>query len=132
MSIVIGCVEKLSQNGVSVNTSLSQAPFFPVQNPNQTVQMDALLKGELVLVNGCLRVDNYLLVWPYVFSISSTDGEVIQIIDNTGKPFARVGDKVNLGGGEMSSEFIAQYSAELPNARCSGPYWIVSKWNQYR
>ena len=88
--------------------------------------MLALLKGQLVLVNGCLRVDNYLLVWPHGFSIS-TDGEVIQIIDNTGKPIVRVGDQVKLGGGERPSEFVAQYSAALPSNRCSGPYWIVGE-----
>lgn len=127
MSILIsGCVEKTQQNDKSVNTSTS-TPFFPVQkDPNPASQMTALLKGELVLLNGCLRVDNYLLVWPHGFS-TSTDDKVIRIIDNTGKPIARVGDKVKLGGGggEMPDELIAQYSAELPSNRCSGPYWIV-------
>ncbi len=86
------------------------------------------LRVDVTLVNGCLRVDNYLLVWPYGFSIS-TDGEVIQIIDNTGKPIAHVGDKVKLGGGggEMPSEIVAKYSAEFPSDRCSGPYWIVGE-----
>ncbi len=74
------------------------------------------MTNELVLENGCLRVDNYLLVWPHGFSIS-IDGEVIQIIDNTGKPIARVGDKIKLsgGGGEMPREIIANYSTELPS-----------------
>jgi len=63
ISIVIsGCVEKPLQNGDSVNTSTS-TPFFPVQkDPNPTTQMTALLEGELVIVNGCFYVDNYLLV----------------------------------------------------------------------
>jgi hypothetical protein len=67
-------------------------------------------------------------VWPHGFSIS-TDDEVIQIIDDTDKTIARVGDKVKLGGGggEMHSEIIANYSAELPSDRCSGPYWIVEE-----
>ncbi len=127
MSILIsGCVEKIQQNEKSVNTSTS-APFFPVQkNPNPTVQMAALLEGELALVNGCLRVDNDLPVWPHGFSIS-TDSEVIQIIDNTGKLIAHVGDKVRLGGGEIPGEFVANYSTELPSDRCSGPYWIVGE-----
>ncbi len=129
MSILIsGCVEKPPQNGDSVNTSTS-TPFFPVRkDPNPGYQMTALLEGELVIVNGCFRVDNYLLVWPHGFSIS-TDDEVIQIIDDTDKTIARVGDQVKLGGGggEMHSEIIANYSAELPSDRCSGPYWIVEE-----
>ncbi len=125
--LVIGCVEKPSQNGVSVNTSLSPAPFFPVQkNDSNGLFMDALLEGELVLESGCLRAGGYLLVWPHGFSLSTKDG-VIQIIDATGKPVARVGDKLKVGGGEMPSEIIAKYSVELPSARCSGPYWIVGE-----
>ncbi|MGP8323803.1 MAG: hypothetical protein ACT6FG_07395 [Methanosarcinaceae archaeon] len=127
MSILItGCVEKPSQNGDSVNTSTS-APFFPVQkDPNPACYMTAELVGELVIENGCFRVGDYLLVWPHGFSVSTENG-VIQIIDDNGQPIIRVGDKIKLGGGggEMSSEHIAIYSAELPCDRCSGPYWIV-------
>ncbi|MFZ3383496.1 MAG: hypothetical protein WA144_06185 [Candidatus Methanoperedens sp.] len=129
MSILVtGCIEKPSQNGVSVNTSSSAAPLFPIQKNSTELSMLALLEGKLALQNGCLRVDNYLLVWPHGFSIN-TDGEIIQIIDDTNKTIAHVGDKVKLGGGggEMSNEHIAGYSAELPSDRCSGPYWIVGE-----
>ena len=129
LSILIsGCVEEPQQN--PINTSAA-TPFFPVQNYPSEFSMTALLEGELVLEDGCLRVDdyydNYLLVWPYGFSLSTGDGKVIQVIDDTDQPVARVGDKIKLGGGEMSSERIAQYSVELPSARCSGPYWIVGE-----
>ncbi len=125
--LVSGCVEKPSQDGISI-TSLSTAPFFPTQKNYTEHTMLALLEGKLVLEDGCLRADNYLLVWPYGFSISA-DGKVIQIVDNTGKPIARVGDKIKLsgGGGEMPREIIANYSKELPSDRCSGPYWIVGQ-----
>lgn len=131
MSIVIsGCVEEPQQK--PINTS-SSTPFFPVQNNPSEYRMTALLEGELVLEDGCLRVDddydNYLLVWPYGFSLSTGGGEVIQIIDDTGQPIARVGDRVKVGGGECVKpcEHIAQYSAELPSDHCSGPYWIVGE-----
>ncbi len=126
--LVSGCVEKPSQNGISANTSSSAAPFFPTQKNYTEHTMLALLEGKLVLEDGCLRVDNYLLLWPHGLSIS-TDGKVIQIIDNTGKPIARVGDNIKLsgGGGEMPREIIANYSTELPIDRCSGPYWIVGE-----
>jgi len=65
-----------------------------------------------------------LLVWPHGLSVSTENG-VIQIIDDNGQPIMRVGDKIELGGGEGSSEHIAIDSAELPSNRCSGPYWIV-------
>ncbi|MBU3967580.1 MAG: hypothetical protein KKG76_09430 [Euryarchaeota archaeon] len=121
--LITGCVEKTQQDESSVNTSTSL--FFPVQKyTNPSVRMTAILEGELVQINGCLRVDKYLLVWPYGFSISTND-EVIQINNNTGKPVAIVGDKVILGGGEIPGDYIANFSRELPSSRCSGPYWIV-------
>lgn len=98
--------------------------------------MQALLSDkpeELELVGGCLRVnngyDNYLLVWPYGFSLN-TEGDVIQVIDDTGQSVVRVGDKIKVGGGECAgctSKDIAKFSAELPSDRCSGPYWIVAE-----
>lgn len=122
--LVTGCVEKTQQDDRFINTSTSTI-FFPVRNdPHPSSQMAALLEGELVQINGCLRVNNYLLVWPYGFSVS-TNGEVIQINNNTGKPIALVGDKVRVGGGEMPGDYIANFSVELPSSRCSGPYWIV-------
>lgn len=123
--LISGCVEKTQQNDKSVYTSTS-TPFFPQQKENLTIYMDAELVGELVLGKGCLRVDDDLLVWPHGFSVSTED-RVTQIIDNNGQPIMRVGDKIKLGGGEMPSEHIAQYSADLPSDRCSGPYWIVGE-----
>ncbi len=127
--IVSGCITEKQPvppvNPSDINTSIS-TPFFPQQKENPAIYMDALLVGELVLEDDCLRVGDDLLVWPHVFSVSTEDG-VIQIIDDNGQPIMRVGDKIKLGGGEMSSEHIAKYSAELPSDRCSGPYWIVGE-----
>jgi hypothetical protein len=126
MSILIGgCVEETQHNDISVNTPTS-TPFFPQQKENPAIFMDALLVGELVLEDDCLSVGDDLLVWPHGFSLSTEDG-VIQIIDDNDQPIMRVGDKIKLGGGEMSREHIAKYSAELPSDCCSGPYWIVGE-----
>ncbi len=129
LSILIsGCVEEPQQK--PINTS-SSTPFFPVQNYPSEFSMTALLEGKLALEDGCLRVsdrgyDNYLLVWPYGFSLS-TEGGVIQIMDDTDRPIVRVGDELKVGGGEIPDERIAKYSAELPSDRCPGPYWIVGE-----
>lgn len=125
--LISGCVEGPQQKDNSANTS-SSAPLFPTQkDPNPDV-MRALLIGELVLEDGCLRVDGYLLVWPHGFSIITKD-EVIQVIDDNSQPIARVGDKLNVGGGECAKpcKFIAKTSAQLPSDRCPGPYWIVGE-----
>lgn len=109
-------------------TTLSPTPFFPQQRDARPDTMSALLVGELVLVDGCLRVNdsdgnNYLLVWPRGFSLR-TKGNVIQVVDSAGQPVARVGDKLKVSGGEAPAEHIAKYSAQLPSG-CPGPYWIV-------
>ncbi len=117
----------------------SVASFFPTQKEPANLYMEALLSDkpeELELVDGCFRVnngyDNYLIVWPYGFSLSADENGVIQVIDNKGQPVARVGDKVRFGGGggEMSggdSGNISTYSEQLPSIRCSGPYWILGE-----
>ena len=116
---------------------LSLTPFFPTQKEPATAHMQALLSDkpeELELVDGCLRVndghDNYLIVWPYGFSLSTDEDGVIQIIDETGQPIMHVGDKVRFsgGGGEMSggdSGDVSAVSEQLPSVHCSGPYWIL-------
>lgn len=118
------------------NVSVSSVPFFPTAKEPATLYMQALLSDKpevLELVGGCLRVnngyDNYLLVWPYGFSLY-TEGDLIQVIDDTGQSVVRVGDKIKVGGGECAgctNKDIAKFSAELPSDRCSGPYWIVAE-----
>jgi hypothetical protein len=93
--------------------------------------MEALLTGELVIEDGCLRVDDDVLVWPNGFSLS-IEGEVIQVIDGTGQPIARVGDKVEVSGGEVGTSelpggYLSELSAQLPSDCCPGPYWIVGE-----
>lgn len=128
-SIEMECVLWSSKSFVKLN--VLSVPVFPTAKEPATSYMQALLSDkpeELIIKDGCLRAGGYLLVWPYGFSVSTENG-VIQIIDNNSQPIMRVGDKIKLGGGggEMAGEQIAQYSAELPSDRCSGPYWIVGE-----
>lgn len=107
-------------------------PFFPQQREAgpDSVSMQALLVGKLILVKDCLRVqdsdnNNYLLIWPQGFSLS-TEGKSIQISDDTGQLIVQVGDSIKVGGGEIPPEQIENYVVQtLPND-CSGPYWIVA------
>lgn len=118
----------------SDNVNVLPAPFFPTQKEPATSYMQALLSDkpeELIIKDGCLRAGGYLLVWPYGFSLSTGKDGIFQVIDSTGQPVARVGDKVRIsgGGGEMSggnSGDITKYSEELPSS-CLGPYWIVAE-----
>ena len=72
--------------------------------------------GELIVVDGCLRVRRYpdptypnrtpvpfLLVWPENFTLSAK-GNSIQIIDGAGLIAARVGDDVRFSGHRICSD----------------------------
>ncbi|CEG13800.1 hypothetical protein MSIBF_A510005 [groundwater metagenome] len=72
----------------------------------------------------------YLIIWPYGFSLKTNKEGAIQVIDDAGQPVVHVGDKIGFGGGECAGctgEDIAKISAQLPNDRCPGPYWIVGE-----
>jgi len=115
---------------------LLSIPYFPIQKAG-LARMDSLLEGRLELDdNGCLRVNdnfsNYLIIWPYGFSLR-TEGEEIQIIDEKGQIFARVGDVIKIGGGEIPGEEARELIEEsiveqpLPDD-CQGPYWVTGDW----
>lgn len=103
--------------------------LFPQQLEANPDSMEALLEGRLVLVSGCLRVqdsdnNNYLLIWPQGFSPYTEDGGV-QVKDATGQTVVQVGDNVKVTGGEISSAQIDNYAKNLSND-CTAPYWIVA------
>jgi len=105
---------------------------FPRQTPPEGERdvMEALLFGNLVEFDGCVRVEAadigayHLPVWPPSFYITLEDG-VIQVHDGSGDVVARVGDWVRMGGGETKITFLdTDVRAQIPD-RCAGPYWIV-------
>jgi hypothetical protein len=111
-------------NITGVLSANSAGIFFPVQKSGFD-QMLAELHGEVVLDNGYLRVADYLLIWPYGFSLH-TEGEEIQVIDGNGQVVGRVGDQIDVGGGESTVEIVEKYIGQLLPDDCVGPYWIVS------
>jgi len=118
-------------------TACNTAPT-PTPNPTAeivTIRMTAVLIGELIVSDGCLRVkaDNgtsYLLVWPDEQHIVSVEGDTIRIVDRVeGKTVVwHIGEIVRLGGGggESIEHLDERLRPELPlPANCPGPYWIV-------
>ena len=102
--------------------------------------------GELIVVDGCLRLRRYphpnfpdqtpvslLLVWPENFTLS-TKGDSIQIINGAGLIAARVGDDVRFSGHGVCAEGWCGITdigeidllQPLPEG-CPGPYWIVGE-----
>lgn len=92
---------------------------------------------------GCIRIDggadtpDTLLLWPSYFKLSAEGGE-LRILDGDGDFVARVGGRIDTGGGEMQHgettpretfqalrRGLGEDMARELRERCPGPYWLV-------
>lgn len=118
-------------------TACNTAPT-PIPSPTKdivTMRMTALLVGELVMTDGCLRVNSihsgtsYLLVWPPEYTGKvSIERDTVQIVDRGQTVVWHIGEIVCLGGGGGKSieHLDERLRPELPlPANCPGPYWVV-------
>lgn len=101
--------------------------YFPQVREDRDVP-DALLEGELVLKNGCLRSENptgwsHLLIWPQRFRLS-VDGRDIRIIGDSGVSLS-IGDEISIGGGEVPLYHLQTLVEQPIPSDCRGPYWLV-------
>ena len=106
---------------------LTTAPHFPLLR-EETIVMEAALKGELVLENGCLRVKSvngagYLLIWPKRHKLT-VDGQDIRIIADSGISLS-VGEEIRIGGGTLSLAHVPTLVEQPLPSDCPGPYWVV-------
>jgi hypothetical protein len=106
---------------------------FPRQDPPEGVgaEMAALMIGELVEVDGCLRVrwqagdPGSLVIWPYDHTLTLDDDGRPEVRDGSGTVVARLGDTVELGGGQ-SPGLPANLADAVPD-NCPGPYWFAAR-----
>lgn len=112
-----------------IATAPPMGAHFPQTVKYQRIYLDALVEGELVLENGCLRVKtisdgSFLLIWDPRFSTRTEQG-IVQVIDrNTGDVQASVGDYVQAGGGSFPrGTWLKQ---PIPK-ECPGSYWIIGE-----
>ena len=122
--------------GQSVNVStaipspeLSTNPHFPQMREDGDA-MDALLVGDLVLENGCLRLQSmdgtdHLLIWPLRFELT-VDGQNIRISNDSGVSLS-VGEEIGFGGGEMPLAHLQTLVEEPVPNDCPGPYWVIGE-----
>jgi hypothetical protein len=96
-----------------------------------STRLTALAIGVLTLQDGCLRLDpvddatdSYLLVWPPDIT-PTIQGDTVKVIDSLLHLTYtwRIGDQLQLGGGELSS--IPESLRSVQPKICQGPYWIV-------
>jgi hypothetical protein len=108
--------------------------YFPQLAPMDEMPL-ALMYGQLVNVDGCLRVvaneggESYLVLWPAGAEVI-VDGDTIGIQDASGEIVARVDQQIGLVGGEYKQqdwvEEFLQLGRGLPND-CPGPYWLTGE-----
>lgn len=117
--------------------------FFPQSRPSDGLPASAGLSRELVLdEEGCIRIGGggppyYLPLWPDYFELSA-EGDEIRILDGEGDFVARVGGRIDTGGGEIQQgettprktfqalrRLVGEDTARELRERCPGPYWIV-------
>jgi hypothetical protein len=110
--------------------------FFPVQRPEYEglAYPAALTFGVLVLENGYLRlrspyldvfpVTTQLVIWPPGSALQITNG-VVEVV-NYGRTIARVGEKLEIGGGQVPEVIVTKYTGESIPSDCPGPYWLAA------
>lgn len=119
-------------------SSNDSSVFFPKQEPAQgpRIVLEALVCGTLAAEDGCLRLKapegtSYLPIWPPDFELI-TGGDEVRVLDGEGRIVARVGSRIELGGGDMGTSVAGLASAsdrlkrEL-HERCLGPFWLVGE-----
>ena len=122
----------IPETGKNIEATSAPIPgiYFP-QIMHTQGDMEALIKGELVLENGCLRVSevdgvSILIIWDLRFSIRADQG-VVQVIENrTGDVLASVGDFVAVGGG-FDSDPTWMGLREPLSKDCPRPYYVIGE-----
>ncbi len=114
----------------------SKTIFFPRQEKKdgERAVMEALIRGTLVLVDNCIRIDesdsgdSYLLIWPPDFNMTIENG-TIEILNGDGEIVAHIGDRVHIGGGGIPSPSVYDkpIQEQVP-PQCTKPYWIIGDW----
>ena len=98
--------------------------YFPVNGHERGGStMAALIEGDLVLDEECLRVNEALIIWPPGFK-PHVEGDQVEVRNGGGKTIARVGDRLGVGGG---------YYPGVPpfrdNPVCLGPFYLAGSVN---
>jgi len=104
--------------------------LFPRQKQAEDIDASGQIEGELVLSDGQLRVNGYLVIWPFEYRGWSDTGTVwIRQGDET-TDIARVGDTIVLPGREVNAYTVRQktLTSSFPEGLAE-PFWLAeSVW----
>lgn len=110
--------------------------FFPKQKPGGSLEafMEALTRGEIVTEKRCVILrhpdgSKDLLVWPSGFELSANRDE-LNILDEEDEFVARIGDEVEMSGGQVTALEAGEAYEELRRElripeTCPESLWMV-------
>lgn len=109
-------------------------PNFPRLREKPNSYMEALLVGELVSENGCLRVrdaehsSDHLVIWPYDSEMTA-DGRGVRVrISDGSEATLSVGEEVRIGGGSLPLSYVQRRVAQPVPSECLGDlYWVAGQ-----
>jgi hypothetical protein len=114
-----------SRNGIVAEAqTLGPVTTFPQARYPAGAEMQALARGRLEIVNGCIRLGEGLIIWPSS-AVLERDGDRIVIRDRQTGTFATIGAEIEMGGGQSPGIDAAHLTGPIP-ASCAGPYWIAT------
>ena len=115
----------------------SSSVVFPQHDaPLGTDRGGEYFAGQLVLIEGCLRVEvpdkdaadpwpPRLLIWPSSFTLREESGTV-RIVDGLGRTAARVGDFIRLSRADVTYQQAKDLMSEAAlSVDCAGPFFLV-------
>lgn len=129
--------ETPTASAVTTAPTPSLGAYFPqiISQYGANSFYDTLMKGQLILENGCLRLKSdpnratLLILWDLRFS-TRTDEGIVSVIDaSTGETFASVGDYVDVGGSAIVDILIRKFEfvSPIPD-ECEGPHMVVGEF----
>jgi len=104
--------------------------FMPQLKQRDASYMAALIIGELIVQDGCLRIlsegESTLVIWQADYFLTDNNG-LLQVLDETAEVVAQVGETIYLGGGEQSTIQANELREPIPEL-CGGPYWRMGEF----
>ena len=110
--------------GVPEGLNPDPSVHFPQLKMASGSYMEALLTGELELVDGYLRVNESIIIWQPDYFVHNNNG-TIEIWDRDGVVVGRVGKEIYMGGGSAGTiEQINPTLKEPLPTDIEGPFWL--------
>lgn len=89
------------------NAQITPDVSFPVTKESSEIMGSEVLTGELTVENGYLKVNDFIIVWPYGYSWKHSASD-IWVINNLGQVIARAGDEFTFIGMEISHSEVRE------------------------